>query len=361
MARPTRAPEIQIALLRAAPLFPEKLVRVVSVQLGLSRARISAEVRALVDQNYLVKIGTTRPTYELGPNRRFIRTFKAEGLSEDRVWSFDLAPLLENLPRNVLDIANYGVTEMINNALDHAESKTVFVYMNLNENTLSIAVADEGIGIFRKISTALNLPDERLALLELSKGKLTTAPSRHSGEGIFFTSRVFDRFHIRSKGLVFDHLDGKELDMLQEIDDLDDADARRGTFVYMDIARDSPRLMKDVFDEFSSGPDDYNFAKTIVPVRLTKVGDENLVSRSQAKRLMQRVDRFRSVVLDFSGVGAIGQAFADEIFRVFANLHPEVEIAHVNAASEVQQMIRRAEVLRDEQGGQLPLLGKIEH
>lgn len=305
----------------------------------------------MVEEGFLIKNGTTRPTYELGPNRRFIRTYKADGLSEDRVWSFELAPLLEALPRNVLDIANYGVTEMINNALDHAESKTVFVYMNLSATRLSIAIADEGVGIFRKISSALNLPDERLALLELSKGKLTTAPSRHSGEGIFFTSRVFDRFQIRSKGLVFDHRDGEELDMLAEIEE-----HQAGTFVYMDIARDSPRLMKDVFDEFSSGPDDYNFAKTIVPVRLTKVGDENLVSRSQAKRLMQRVDRFSSVVLDFAGVRSIGQAFADEIFRVFSNLHPEVEIGHINAVPEVQQMIRRAEVLRDEQGGQLPLL-----
>lgn len=356
MARPNRSQEIQTALLRAAPLFPEKLVKVVSAQLGFSRAHISAQVRQLVEEGYLLKNGTTRPHYELGPNRRFIRSFKTKGLSEDRVWSFELAPLLEGLPRNILDIANYGVTEIINNALDHSDSETVFVYMNLSADRLSIAIADEGVGIFRKISTALNLPDDRLALLELSKGKLTTAPSLHSGEGIFFTSRVFDRFQIRSRGLFFDHLDGKELDVLDELEELDEAEVRDGTFVYMDIKRDSTRLIKDVFDEFSSGPDDYNFAKTIVPVRLTKVGDENLVSRSQAKRLMQRVDRFRSVVLDFSGVSSIGQAFADEIFRVFSNSHPEVEILHMNASSEVQQMIRRAEVLRDEQGGQLPLL-----
>jgi hypothetical protein len=33
-----------------------------------------------------------------------------------------------------------------------------------------------------------------------------------------------------------------------------------------------------------------------------------------------------------------------------------VELLPVNALPEVQQMIRRAEVLRDEQGDQLPLL-----
>jgi hypothetical protein len=112
-----------------------------------------------------------------------------------------------------------------------------------------------------------------------------------------------------------------------------------------------------VIDQFSSGPDEYSFARTIVPVRLARIGDEDLVSRSQAKRLLQRVERFRHVVLDFHSVGTIGQAFADEIFRVFANAHPEVELIPNHATPEVQQMIRRAEVLRDEQGGQLPLLG----
>ena len=62
------------------------------------------------------------------------------------------------------------------------------------------------------------------------------------------------------------------------------------------------------------------------------------------------------MVLDFSEVTGIGQAFADEIFRVFANAHPEVELLPMNAVPGVQQMIRRAEVARDEQGGQLPLL-----
>ncbi len=94
----------------------------------------------------------------------------------------------------------------------------------------------------------------------------------------------------------------------------------------------------------------------MVPVRLARVGDENLISRSQAKRLLQRVDRFRHVVLDFNSVSNIGQAFADEIIRVFALVHPEVELTAIQALPEVQQMIRRAEVARDEHSGQLPLI-----
>jgi uncharacterized protein (DUF1330 family) len=77
------------------------------------------------------------------------------------------------------------------------------------------------------------------------------------------------------------------------------------------------------------------------------MGDENLVSRSQAKRLMRRVEGFRTVVLDFDDVATVGQAFADQVFRVFANAHPDVELVTVHAVPQVQQMIRRAELARD--------------
>jgi anti-sigma regulatory factor (Ser/Thr protein kinase) len=351
MARPDRSGEIEAALLRAVVEHPQDLVRMVAAQLGLSRARISMQVRELVSGRYLQKVGSTRPTYALGPNRRALRVHPRAGLAEDRVWFQDLLPLLQDLPRNVLDIAHYGITEMVNNAVDHSDGNRILIYMDCDERHLLLRVQDDGVGIFRKITHALDLPDERLALLELSKGKLTTDPARHSGEGIFFSSRVFDRFQIHSGGLLFDHDDGQD-DLLHEFD----VQAGAGTTVSMEIARDSGRLVKDVFDAYSSGPHDYDFAKTIVPVRLAKVGDENLISRSQAKRLLQRVDRFRCVVLDFAEVASIGQAFADEIFRVFANAHPDVELVPVHAEPQVQQMIRRAETLRDEQGGRLPLL-----
>jgi hypothetical protein len=183
-------------------------------------------------------------------------------------------------------------------------------------------------------------------LLELSKGKFTTDPKRHTGEGVFFTSRAFDHFEIAAGGLVFDHLVGHDMDVLHE----DKPEhVKPGTTIIMSIATDSARTLKQVFEEYSSGPDDYTFAKTIVPVRLAQVGGENLISRSQGKRLMQRVDQFRHVMLDFTGVATIGPAFADEIFRVFAREHPEVELVATHAAPEVQQMIRRAEVARDQQ------------
>ena len=350
MARRDRSHEIETALLRAVGEHPRDLVSMVAAQLGLSRQRIHQQTRSLVVGGYLVKQGSTRPTYVLGANRRFVHRYPRAGLAEDRVWFGDVLPLLDHLPRNVLDIAHHGITEMVNNAVDHSNAREVRVSMDCSNGQLHFEVVDDGVGIFRKITRALDLPDERLALLELSKGKLTTDPQRHSGEGIFFTSRMFEAYRIESGSLVFDH------DAKYALDLLDDAHEIVGTRVVMQIAIDSAHTVESVFDRYSSGPDDYAFARTVVPVRLAKVGDENLVSRSQAKRVLQRVENFRHVVLDFAEVAGIGQAFADEIFRVFANAHPEVELLHAQAVPEVQQMIRRAEVLRDEQGGQLPLL-----
>jgi hypothetical protein len=354
MARPDRSAEIEAALLAAVAEHPADLVQHVAAALGLSRTAVSARARNLLATGYLKKSGNTRATtYRPGPNRRRTFHYDRQGLAEDRVWSDDVAPLLRGLSRNVFDIAHYGLTEMVNNVIDHSEGSQVGVLVDRNERRLMLGIRDNGVGIFRKISRALNLPDERLALLELSKGKLTTDPRRHSGEGIFFTSRMFDQFQIFSGELVFDHDEAEEDDLLYDIDQQQD---EAGTTVLMTIATDSKRTDTSVFEAFSSGPDEYAFAKTVVPVRLAKVGNENLVSRSQAKRLLLRVDRFRTVVLDFAGVERIGQAFADEIFRVFANEHPEVELIPVNAAPDVQQMIRRAEVLRDENADQLPLL-----
>lgn len=350
MARPDRSAEIDAALLKAVAEHPRDLVGVVAAQLGLSRSRINIQVRKLVADNYLNKAGTTRPSYSLGRNRGFRRRYLRKGLSEDVVWFGDLRPLLSKLPRNILDIAYHGVTEMVNNAIDHSEAVHVMVRMDLRDGRLMLEVADDGVGIFRKISQALDLPDQRLALLELSKGKFTTDPSRHSGEGVFFTSRMFDNFQIVSGELVFEHDEAKEDDVLSDIRDI----PRSGTAVFMAADTASERTAAQTFDQYSSGPDDYAFAKTVVPVRLVQVGDENLISRSQAKRLLQRLDRFRHVVLDFQGVRGIGQAFADEVFRVFANAHPDVELVPKNAVPEVQQMIRRAEVARDQDRGQLP-------
>jgi anti-sigma regulatory factor (Ser/Thr protein kinase) len=243
---------------------------------------------------------------------------------------------LGNLPRNVMDIWQFCVTEMLNNAIDHSEGETVFIKVAKTAANTQIMLLDDGIGIFHKIQTAMNLPDVRQAILELAKGKLTTAPKNHTGQGIFFTSRLLDSFEILSSGVVFAHSFGVAEDWI-----LERPESAQGTAVFMKLNNHSARTDKQIFDQFSSG-EDYGFTKTVVPVRLAQYGEDKLISRSQAKRLLARVDRFRTVLFDFKAVETVGQAFADEIFRVFAQGHPDIEIIPINATSQVQQMIAAA-------------------
>lgn len=71
------------------------------------------------------------------------------------------------------------------------------------------------------------------------------------------------------------------------------------------------------------------------------------VSRSQARALLVGLEKFKKVMLDFSGVKEVGQAFADEIFRVFNLAHPEVEVEYQNANEAVEFMIKLAKSLQD--------------
>ncbi|BBB90005.1 MAG TPA: hypothetical protein PKA28_07435 [Methylomusa anaerophila] len=126
---------------------------------------------------------------------------------------------------------------------------------------------------------ALGLEDLKHAILELAKGKLTTDPAKHSGEGIFFTSRIFDNFYIRSGGLTFLSGSNNGPDYLLETDE-----PRKGTWVMMWIYKDSDIVTSKVFDEFTANDDDsYGFTKTHIPVRLVEHEESSLVSRSQAK------------------------------------------------------------------------------
>jgi hypothetical protein len=175
--------------------------------------------------------------------------------------------------------------------------------------------------------------------LELAKGKFTSDPNNHTGEGIFFTSKIFNRFGILSQNLTFVGNQSHEI-LFQDVgDDIE------GTTVIMMIKKQSDISISDVFNEYTDPDKDPGFHKTIVPVKLMQYEGESLISRSQAKRLIQRFDKFLEVVLDFEGVNIIGQAFADEVFRVFQNEHPNVHLTPVNTTTEIKNMIIRSSKL----------------
>ena len=309
-------------------------VRLAEAQ-NFSRQTASAKLRAAMSAGWITKTGAGRGVeYSLVEISRISEEFNRAGLSEDRVWLSLLAPVVRDLPENVRDIWRYAFTEMVNNAIDHSGSNKIKVWCMRNALYTQVWVSDDGEGIFNKIQKALQLYDPREAILELAKGKFTTDPARHSGEGIFFSSKMFDHFDIRSGSLHFMHNDGSD-DLL-----LERAKNAPGTLVVMRLLNNSKRTTKEVFDQFAA-PEEYTFAKTIVPVKLGQYEGEKLVSRSQAKRLIFRFEKFKTVILDFSGVEEIGQAFSDEVFRVFQNAHPDTTLVPVNMTTAVKNMVTR--------------------
>ena len=317
---------------------PKDIAKLTADKFGITRQAVNKHLQKLVDDRALVPRGNTRNlTYRLRPLEEWRKTYPLiKGLAEDVVWRQDVTPSLGQMPENVLDIWHYGFTEMFNNAIDHSSGTTIGIRLRKTATDTELVLYDDGIGIFKKIQTELNLLDERHAILELSKGKLTTDPANHTGEGIFFTSRMFDDFDILSGGVYFSHKFGEKEDWILEQDKFSS-----GTAVWMKLNNHTARTTKKVFDQFTSD-DDIGFTKTVVPVRLAQYGDDKLVSRSQAKRLLARIDRFKTVIFDFQGVDSIGQAFADEVFRVFALKHPDIELLTMKTNSAVKRMIHRA-------------------
>ena len=64
------------------------------------------------------------------------------------------------------------------------------------------------------------------------------------------------------------------------------------------------------------------------------------VSRSEAKRLLANLEKFREISLDFRDVRSVGQGFADEVFRVFAHRHPGIVLRPEQASPAVLAMIK---------------------
>jgi anti-sigma regulatory factor (Ser/Thr protein kinase) len=340
MARRSRQnPAVREYILRNVEKVPTSLTSSTAAEFGLSRAAINRYVNRLIDEGLIEATGNTRARrYSL---RNIVSEyFTVDGISkkwssEDTVWRGQVRPLMKDLPQNIIDVCHYGFTEIFNNVIDHSASVAADVLYEQTHNKVSIIVDDSGIGIFQKIQNDFDLPDARSALLELSKGKLTSDKEHHAGQGIFFTSRMFNRFSILSGNLFYIRLRTDDEGWLIETGDR--SDPIKGTRVRMEIETDADWTPREIFDRFQGS--DISFLKTHVPVKLSQYPGEQLVSRSQAKRVLARFDQFTEVMLDFEGVNDIGQPFADEIFRVFPLSHPDIVLQVMSANKNVSKMI----------------------
>ncbi len=328
----TRA-NIKEFILNHVAAHPRGISALAEEQFGISRSAVNRHLKRLVEDGLLEASGATRAReYHL---KNFVdESFETEvipGVTEESwYWSHHAAPHLQDLPQNVLRICEYGFTEILNNAFEHSESPNVVVSIERNAVTVKFSIRDYGVGIFNKLQREFSYEDARHAAFELSKGRLTTNSKIHTGYGIFFVSRAFDVFAIDSDDLTFDRMKDEDNWIFEYTKDLE----VEGTWVSMEIHPQAPQILQHEFDKYGMP-----FVKTHVSLHLLKYEGEELISRSQARRLLTRLDQFEEVVLNFEGISMIGHSFADEIFRVYQNANPKIEITTMNTSPEVHKVI----------------------
>lgn len=311
-----------------------------------SRGWVSKVINEMAKEGKLLKGGSTIGAYYVLPERKDLILAKIsykkklirEGLEEHLALDdIDHTALYLSLKDNVRSIFNYTFSEMLNNAIDHSFSNDVVVEVKKEEEYLVFVVEDHGIGVFRNIQKKKKLTSELEAIQDLLKGKTTTQPQAHSGEGIFFTSKISDKFVLESFGL--------RLVVDNEIGDIflgENIEKNEGTRVTFKIALKTKKHLVDIFRKYQSNQETMAFDKTEVKIKLYTMGTVH-ISRSQARRVLAGLEKFKYVVLDFDKVPMIGQGFADEIFRVYKIKHPEINITFVNANEAVKFMIERVE------------------
>ena len=276
-------------------------------------------------------------------------------LEEDRIFFSNVRPLLENLPKNVLDIWSYVFAEIMNNAIEHSEATEIKYSIKRDCLYTEVSILDNGIGIFKSIQDFIEKEENKQidieqAMLELYKGKLTTNLKEHSGEGIFFSSRMLTEFAILSDHAIFSmKSENRESFIRSHLIAYYTRLEKVGTMVVMKLENQPAHTSKDIFDRFA--PIERGFVRTEIPMReMCPLG--NPVARSQARRILRRLDEFEEIIFDFQGIDFMGQGFADEIFRVFQNRHPSIRLIPVNANESVLGMIHHVTVGKIEQNQQ---------
>lgn len=318
--------------------------------LKVSRAYTHRVLRMLQEEGHIQAVGNARQArYVFGSDPKQLekaratithtsRVFVNKDLDESLIFG-DIertTGIFLGLPKNVYTMTQFAFTEMLNNAIDHSRSKDIHIACKRTSSAIIFTIRDKGIGIFNNVRKTRRLPNTLAAIEDILKGKITTMPKRHSGEGVFFTSKAADTFIVDSfeKRLTVNNL-------VQDLFISDRKPPLPGTLITFTISLTSRRTLLGVFEAFTKmGDEGASFSKTRVQIKLYERG-ESFLSRSEAKRVVVNLEKFEEIELDFKGVETVGQAFADEIFRVWHRKHPTIRIIPTHMSPDVAFMVRR--------------------
>lgn len=320
----------------AAPL---SAVEIASRDNMPSRTYTAHLLSQLVSEGKVLKTRTGKKISYSVVTAIFDQTLKLKNLREDEIW--DKIRTTPDFIRTLSDQAetslHFAFTEMLNNAIDHSRSGTVSILLDTDSSSVFFTIRDYGIGAFNSLMAKKSYPGPLSAIQELIKGKNTSDPLHHSGEGIFWTSKIADFFELKSYdySLIVDNTLSDYT--IKKLDS-----PLMGTEVYFKIEKSSQKSIRNLFHEYSFDPARLTLDTTSIPIKLYELGDA-WISRSQAKKILSGLEKYKKIIFDFKDVDLIGQGFADEIFRVFRHAHPDIVLEPINMNETIALLINDAQ------------------
>ncbi len=356
MPPPSSRARIATLLERGGGLSAAELAR----RLKVTRPVVTRHLSALIKEGRVVREGTGRrvryhlwtappplpaptapaatpaPVAAPASPVAFVRRYPRAVLSEDRVWQelLQLHPALARMSAPVQELFRYAFTEVLNNAIEHSRGNEVEVrFAQASDDTLSFEVHDDGVGLLASLRRKLSVGSVEEAVKRLSQASKPLWAEGQIGVGLFFSSRAARRFEVESNGLRWT-LDNQTAQTATAA-----ASARSGTRVRF---QGDLRPRHTLAELFAIHAERTMIDRSRVVVTL----GTSFISRTEAQRLLRPLERYHTVVLDFRGVKAIGQGFADEVFRIWPSSHPHVTLEPINMSPGVSLMIDHARRIR---------------
>lgn len=313
------------------------ILKTVAETFDVNTSTVNVYINELIEEQIVRKV--KRDEYQMVSHEYTYELFRSEGGLDSDTFAYDsfFADHIKDFDANVKDIWSYAFSEMINNVMDHSLAEKVRIIVNQDFLSTSVLIIDNGVGIFRKIKEFFGLTSIDDAICELFKGKLTTDAENHSGEGIFFTSKLMDNFFIISDGKVFSNNKYDDSRVIELPDGY-----RQGTCVFLELSNKSHKTAREIFDAYANV--DGGFVKTQIPLK--NIFESSPVSRSQAKRVCSNLDKFKEVIIDFSEISWMGQGFAHQLFVIFADSHPDIVLTPINMNEDVTKMYNHVRLSR---------------
>lgn len=288
---------------------------------GISRQAAHLQLRTLV------KAGRLEP-FGAGPARRYRLpdaatrrlSFPRAGLRAADVWTLveQRTPAVAALAPAPKALARYAVLQLVDNVIDHAGATKLELDVHPGE-PLRFTLLDDGAGLFERLRVGLGAATVLEAAQALGKPNLPSGGPGHTGEGLFFVMKAVDLLELEGNGLKFVADPARADTALLRVP------VRPGTRATFAIRTDRTVPLDDLFAGWTEA---FRISRAQLRVKLYELG-VRFVSRSEARRLLAGMETIRELVLDFTGVEGVGQAFADEVFRVWAPAHPDVRLTAI--------------------------------